>query len=193
VKTYRSLLGNPSLLEELITDVQQMVVIDEIQKIPELLDEVHRLIQKKKITFLLTGPSARKFRHGNILLSIIFTAFYAWICLLSPAFSLAFGATFIFAILISGLRPYLEHAGTTHERFQSSRTWISPLFDYLYSGINYHLAHHLSPGVPAYRIKEFHQWLLNNNYLPRNEIVQISTLKEALTVVRSMPYGSKDV
>jgi predicted AAA+ superfamily ATPase len=65
VKTYRLLLGNPSLLEELITDSHQIVVIDEIQKIPELLDEVHRLIQKKKITFLLTGSSARKLRHGS--------------------------------------------------------------------------------------------------------------------------------
>ncbi len=33
-------------------DQSQVIVIDEVQKIPELLNEVHRLIQKKKMTFL---------------------------------------------------------------------------------------------------------------------------------------------
>lgn len=37
---------------------------DEVQKLPELLDEVQRLIRKPGITFLLTGSSARKLKHG---------------------------------------------------------------------------------------------------------------------------------
>lgn len=65
VKTYRQLLSNPSILEELIIDRKKIVVIDEVQKIPELLDEVHRLIQKYKIKFLLTGSNARKLKHGG--------------------------------------------------------------------------------------------------------------------------------
>ena len=64
-KTYASLLRNPGVLEELIFDPKQIVVIDEVQKLPSILDEVHRLIQKKKITFLLTGSSARKLKHGG--------------------------------------------------------------------------------------------------------------------------------
>lgn len=43
----------------------QLIVIDEIQRIPELLNEVHRLIENRKITFLLTGSSARKLRRGQ--------------------------------------------------------------------------------------------------------------------------------
>jgi predicted AAA+ superfamily ATPase len=45
------------------------VVIDEIQRIPELLNEVHRLIEKEKIIFVLTGSSARKLKstHANLL------------------------------------------------------------------------------------------------------------------------------
>jgi predicted AAA+ superfamily ATPase len=39
--------------------------IDEIQKLPRLLDEVHRLIEEKKIRFLLTGSSAKKLRAGG--------------------------------------------------------------------------------------------------------------------------------
>jgi len=42
------------------------VVIDEIQKIPALLDEIHRLIEERKITFLLTGSSARKLRAKGV-------------------------------------------------------------------------------------------------------------------------------
>lgn len=64
-RTYAALLRDPSALEEMITSPARIVVIDEIQKLPVLLDEVQRLIQKKKIKFLLTGSSARKLKHGG--------------------------------------------------------------------------------------------------------------------------------
>jgi predicted AAA+ superfamily ATPase len=41
------------------------VVIDEIQKVPALLDEVHRLIESRRLRFLLSGSSARKLRRGG--------------------------------------------------------------------------------------------------------------------------------
>ena len=41
------------------------VVIDEVQKIPHLLDEVHRLIEEKNLRFLLTGSSVRKLKAGQ--------------------------------------------------------------------------------------------------------------------------------
>ena len=63
-KTYATLVRNPSALGEIIVDPKKVVVIDEVQKLPELLDEVQRLIRKPGITFLLTGSSARKLKHG---------------------------------------------------------------------------------------------------------------------------------
>lgn len=42
----------------------QWVVIDEIQKVPALLDEVHSLIESRKLRFVLSGSSARKLRRG---------------------------------------------------------------------------------------------------------------------------------
>lgn len=63
--THLALLRNPSVLEEWITDPARLVVVDEVQKLPAILDEAHRLIQKKRITFLLTGSSARGLRHGG--------------------------------------------------------------------------------------------------------------------------------
>ena len=62
--TYRRLISQPSLIEQ-ETVADQTVVIDEIQKLPGLLDEVHRLIEKRKQRFLLTGSSARKLRRGS--------------------------------------------------------------------------------------------------------------------------------
>jgi len=41
------------------------IVIDEVQKVPALLDEVHRLIENKGLRFVLSGSSARKLRRGG--------------------------------------------------------------------------------------------------------------------------------
>jgi len=43
----------------------EWIVIDEIQKIPKLLDVVHKMIFEKKIKFALTGSSARKLRRDS--------------------------------------------------------------------------------------------------------------------------------
>lgn len=40
------------------------VVLDEVQKVPSLLDDVHRLIEQKQLRFLMSGSSARKLRRG---------------------------------------------------------------------------------------------------------------------------------
>lgn len=66
-ETYDYLVANPSRIEDLIpADFQDWIVIDEIQKIPQLLDEVHRLIENKHYKFILTGSSARKLRRGGV-------------------------------------------------------------------------------------------------------------------------------
>jgi uncharacterized protein len=41
------------------------VIVDEIQKIPKLLDVVHELIETTRFKFILTGSSARKLKHGG--------------------------------------------------------------------------------------------------------------------------------
>ncbi|MBI4209634.1 MAG: ATP-binding protein [Deltaproteobacteria bacterium] len=41
------------------------VVLDEVQKVPDLLNEVHRLIEKHRIRFVLCGSSARKLKRGG--------------------------------------------------------------------------------------------------------------------------------
>lgn len=64
---YTDLLANPQRLEKFIPPgADQWVVIDEIQRIPELLNEVHRLIEKRHCRFVLTGSSARKLRQKGV-------------------------------------------------------------------------------------------------------------------------------
>ena len=53
------------LVEELTPDVE-VVAVDEIQRLPLLLNEVHRLIEERGIRFLLSGSSARKLRRGGV-------------------------------------------------------------------------------------------------------------------------------
>ena len=70
-KDFERLLRNPSLLGEDLAHLNNgdIVIIDEIQKIPQLLDEVHSLIFHKNIRFILSGSSPRKLkRHGANLL-----------------------------------------------------------------------------------------------------------------------------
>jgi len=64
--TYLALGQRPQRIAEELTATDRVVVIDEIQRLPELLNEVHRLIEEHGTKFLLTGSSARKLRRGGV-------------------------------------------------------------------------------------------------------------------------------
>ena len=64
-KVYLSLSRNLGRLEEEITPQDRVVVLDEIQRLPSLLNDIHRLIEKRRVLFLMTGSSARKLRRGG--------------------------------------------------------------------------------------------------------------------------------
>ena len=61
--------SRPSLLRERYQEYKELVVIDEIQMVPDLLNEIHWLIENTDVSFLMTGSSARKLRrrHANLL------------------------------------------------------------------------------------------------------------------------------
>ena len=65
---------NPSLLREQLlakkaAELKKPIILDEMQKVPQLLDEVHWLIENKGLRFVLCGSSARKLKkgHANLL------------------------------------------------------------------------------------------------------------------------------
>jgi predicted AAA+ superfamily ATPase len=73
---YHRLVTNPNILREQLLaaglsgeNQRQPVIIDEVQKIPALLDEVHWLIENRGLRFVLCGSSARKLKrsHANLL------------------------------------------------------------------------------------------------------------------------------
>ncbi len=64
---HRDLLARPERLRDLVLAAEgRPVVIDEVQKAPELLDVVHALIDSRGTVFALTGSSARKIRRAGV-------------------------------------------------------------------------------------------------------------------------------
>src|SRR5436309_12806701 len=66
---YLALCQRPGRLAEELSPRDKLVVVDEVQRLPELLNELHRLIEERGVRFLLTGSSARKLRRGRINLT----------------------------------------------------------------------------------------------------------------------------
>ncbi|HHV04442.1 MAG: AAA family ATPase [Bacteroidales bacterium] len=65
---YAKYQRKPSLLREELTmleDGSGPIIIDEIQKIPALMDEIHWLITNKNLRFIMSGSSARKLRRSG--------------------------------------------------------------------------------------------------------------------------------
>ena len=66
--TYHRLLANPGLLAAELRAVpdDRWVVLDEIQRLPALLNEVNRFIEEKRLRFVFCGSSARKLKRKGV-------------------------------------------------------------------------------------------------------------------------------
>ena len=68
-EVFRAYTSAPERLEALIegNPKQKVIIIDEVQKIPEVLDVVHKMIEKdKSLRFVLTGSSPRKLKRAGV-------------------------------------------------------------------------------------------------------------------------------
>jgi len=66
-KLFRILSATPEKLDNYIAkNNKEWIILDEVQKIPDLLNEVHKLIEAKKYKFILTGSSARSLRRKGV-------------------------------------------------------------------------------------------------------------------------------
>lgn len=63
---FLTLSRRPAQLREEVQPDDALIAIDEIQKLPALLNEVHLLIEERGVRFVLTGSSARKLRRGGV-------------------------------------------------------------------------------------------------------------------------------
>lgn len=117
-ETYVRYLSDPGLLSSVIRD-HKTIFIDEVQRIPSLLNTVQfHLDQNKSLLFYLTGSSARKLRRGkaNLLPGRIFTFEIGPLCL-SEVPDLE-----VQEVLQKGLLPgiYTEHDGTVWKKLLKS-------------------------------------------------------------------------
>jgi predicted AAA+ superfamily ATPase len=99
---YAEYASRPALLRERFGGTTHpLIVIDEVQKVPRLLDEVHWLIENDARSFLLTGSSARKLRrgHANLL------AGRAWRRHMMPLTSREVDRIDLERVMVSGLLP----------------------------------------------------------------------------------------
>ena len=66
--TYQRLLASPSLFADELRAVTsgRWVIVDEVQRLPGLLNEVHRFIEEKRLQFVLCGSSARKLKRAGV-------------------------------------------------------------------------------------------------------------------------------
>ncbi len=127
----------PSLLRERFQDHRGIIVIDEIQKVPALLDEVQWLIENRGISFLLTGSSARKLRrgHANLL------GGRAWRRVMVPLSALEVEGFDLEKVMSSGLLP--PHFLSTDPQ-EDLRAYVA---DYLKEEI---AAEALTQNIPAF-------------------------------------------
>jgi predicted AAA+ superfamily ATPase len=64
--TFRTYAAFPETLLKTVNAVKPVrVIIDEVQKVPQILDVVHKIIEERKIHFILTGSGARKLKKAG--------------------------------------------------------------------------------------------------------------------------------
>lgn len=104
----------------------------------------------------------------NIGFSLLWIAFYTAVFIYDPLTGLvAIALPMLTAHLIYSLQPYLEHTGTEVGIGRDARSRTAFLFTILYCGNNYHLEHHLYPGVPCYRLPSVHRLLQAQGFYDR--------------------------
>lgn len=96
------------------------VVLDEVQKVPKILDIVHQQIEEKKLNFALTGSSARKLKRGsaNLLAGRAFVYHFhplTWFELHQKAS--------VDELLRWGSLPHLFHLNNTNDKIEYLRTY----------------------------------------------------------------------
>jgi predicted AAA+ superfamily ATPase len=135
--TLTEYISRPALLRERYQNHKGLIVIDEVQKIPPILDEVHWLIENKGMSFLLTGSSARKVRrgHANLL------GGRAWRRTMTPLSYMEVTDFNLERIMVSGLLPphYLSI-----NPIEDLRSYVA---DYLKEEI---IAEALTQNIPAF-------------------------------------------
>jgi len=157
--------------------LKEPIIIDEVQKVPHLLDEIHWLIENKGLRFILSGSSARKLKRGKANL----LGGRAWRFEMHPLVSAELKELDLLAALNRGMIPdhYLhEEYGNSlqayvrdylkEEVFDEGLTRNIPAFSRFFDAMGYshgELTNYANIarecGVDAKTVKEYYQILID--------------------------------
>ncbi len=165
----------PSLLREQILAknpalLQHPIILDEVQKVPPILNEVHWLIENKGLRFILCGSSARKLRRGKANL----LGGRAWRYEMFPLVSAELEHVDLLRALNHGMIP--DHYLQDHYH----RSLSSYVYDYLKEEV---FAEGLTRNTPAFArffdaVGYSHGELINFSNIARDSGVDAKTIKE---------------
>src|SRR4030042_1624554 len=111
--TFRTYTAFPETLIKTVHAVNPVhVIIDEVQKVPQILDVVHKIMEERKIRFILTGSGARKLKKNNAGL----LGGRALYCRMHPFTAHELGSLFsLDKALQTGLIPVIERSAARTE------------------------------------------------------------------------------
>ena len=172
----------PALLrEEILAEKPGLVILDEIQKVPALLDEVHWCLENTKTKFVMCGSSARKLKRGaaNLL------GGRAWRFELFPLTTKEIGECDLLRIFNHGLIPkhYIET--------KVDRSLKSYVFDYIEEEIR---AEALVRNIPSFArfldaVSLTHGLLINYANIARDCGVSPKTAREYYQILQDTLLG----
>jgi beta-carotene hydroxylase len=121
----------------------------------------------ERLPFGLT--KLRSFARINLVYQAFWIAAFAALGVFDVTWLLvSLAAPYLLAIVGSGVRLYVEHAGTDEKPGRIARSFSAPFWTVVFFGNNLHLEHHLYPNVPCYRRPELHVWLKRQGFFERN-------------------------
>mgnify|MGYP003384475980 CR=1 FL=1 len=133
-----------------------------------------------------TPEAARKLAwFGLIVLAICALAWLA-VLILNPVYALLgyILPAVLVATPVSSWRVFAEHADTDTGLWTNSRSYTHWLYTFFFFGNNYHLEHHLYPGVPCYYLPAVHRVLREGGYYARAKSFVDTDLLTPLTLTR---------
>jgi uncharacterized protein len=168
----------PSRLKRFLSkDSKQWIVIDEIQKVPSLLDEVHRLIEEESRRFILTGSSARKLKQQGVNL----LAGRALTYKLFPLTAIELGSSFDLAHSLE-----FGHMPTIYDKQSLNKS------DYLHSYIKTYLKEEVMQEGLARDLSAFSRFLESASF-SQGQVLNISAIARDASVKVNTVAGYFDL
>ncbi len=180
------LIKRPWKLREMLAaenaaKLNRPIILDEVQKVPQVLNEVHWLIENRNLSFILCGSSARKLKRGNANL----LGGRAWRYELYPLTSKEVENPSLLRVLNRGMLPahYLQEK---HEK--SIKAYVG---DYLKEEV---FAEGLTRNVPAFSrffeaMAYSHGEMINYSNIARDCGVDSKTVKEYFLILTDTLLG----